>query len=121
MDSILVLVDSTSSAPATPDGPSGPKPCASSACDTRCSGYRRCSALWAALLHSLMHTLGLLGRVWILKDVHAVAYCQAGSVSELSMDWEAALGVLQGSHESVRAHAMPCHVVPPRMSMSYIL
>ena len=41
-----------------------------------------------------MHTLGLLGRVWILKDVHAVAYCQAGSVSELSMDWEAALGVL---------------------------
>ena len=70
--------------------------------------------VWAALLPlSFDAHIGAVGACLDLKDVHAVAHCRAGSVSELSMDWEAALGVLQGSHESVRAHAMSCHVVPP--------
>jgi len=69
-----------------------------------------CAALWAAVLPlSFDAHVGAVGACLDLKDVHAVAHCRAGSVSELCMDWEAALGVLQGLHESVRARAMSCH------------
>ena len=66
-----------------------------------------------------MRTSGAVGACLDLKDVHAVAHCRAGSVSELCMDWEAALGVLQGLHESVRAR-VPCRATASVLVVHFV-
>ena len=94
---ILVLVESTSSAPATPDVARAARGhmLRSNACDTRCSGYRPVQPFGLPFCPvSFDVHVGTVGACLDLTDVHAVAHCRAGSVSELSMDWEAALGVL---------------------------